>query len=169
MSEEQIVKRKKITLNQEELVRDISERVSRNIVKVLVPRMKKMIKEQFDNVIKDVLYENFMNTKKKVLSEDRVNTVEKVVNKSNQLKRNPAKPARKTNTSKISRELAEQYFGDDPLTDIIMEAEDAEEEENLMEQERLESDLIPSDQVDKGTVVDPDQIDYSQHLSRMGI
>jgi len=166
MSEEQVKNRKKITLNQEDLVREISERVSKNILKLLVPRMKKMIKEQFDNTIKDILYENFINTKKNVLSKDRINTAEKVVRTSNKQNKNPV---RKTNTSKISRELAEQYFGDDPLTDIIMEAEDAEEEEELLEQVKLESDLIPSDQVDKGNVVDPDQIDYSEHLSRLGI
>jgi len=167
MNEEQIVKKKKrITLNQEDLVREISEKVSRNIVKLLVPRMRKMIKEQFDNTIKDLLYENFMNTKKSILSEDRVNTVEKVINKSNTSKKIPLK---KTNTSKISRDLAKQYFGDDPLADIIMEAEDAEEEEELLEQERLESDLVPSDQIEKRNVVDPDQIDYSEHLSRLGI
>ena len=58
---------------------------------------------------------------------------------------------------------------DDPLLDMIINAEDPQEMENIKLQEQIEQPLVNSKEIDKGDMTMPENIDFNDRLEKLGI
>ena len=153
-------------------VADITESiisgVSKTLAKILLPRVRKMIREEIDRGMKDVMLE--------VIKSQGAGRVIEAVSQS------PAAPA-STQTAKEgitkrqarardrARQIVERNgMTNDPLMDMVINADDRQEEEDLKMEHQLALPMVESKDIGAGAqAVDPSQIDFSDRLEKLGI
>ena len=149
-------------------VADITESiisgVSKALAKILLPRVRKMIREEIDRGMKDIMLEV-------IRSQGSTQVIEAA----------PAGPAsiqsaketiaqRQNKSRQRARKIIERNGNsDDPLLDMIINAEDPQEMENIKLQEQIEQPLVNSKEIDKGDMTMPENIDFNDRLEKLGI
>ena len=149
-------------------VADITESiisgVSKALAKILLPRVRKMIREEIDRGMKDIMLEV-------IRSQGSTQVIEAA----------PAGPAsiqsaketiaqRQNKSRQRARKIIERNGqSNDPLLDMIINAEDPQEMENIKLQEQIEQPLVNSKEIDKGDMTMPENIDFNDRLEKLGI
>lgn len=149
-------------------VADITESiisgVSKTLAKILLPRVRKMIREEIDRGMKDIMLEV-------IRSQGSTQVIEAA----------PAGPAsiqsaketiaqRQNKSRQRARKIIERNGqSNDPLLDMIINAEDPQEIENIKLQEQIEQPMVNSKEIDKGDVTMPENIDFNDRLEKLGI
>ena len=149
-------------------VADITESiisgVSKALAKILLPRVRKMIREEIDRGMKDIMLEV-------IRSQGSTQVIEAA----------PAGPAsiqsaketiaqRQNKSRQRARKIIERNGNsDDPLLDMIINAEDPQEIQNIKLQEQIEQPLVNSKEIDKGDMTMPENIDFNDRLEKLGI
>ncbi len=149
-------------------VADITESiisgVSKALAKILLPRVRKMIREEIDRGMKDIMLEV-------IRSQGSTQVIEAA----------PAGPAsiqsaketiaqRQNKSRQRARKIIERNGNsDDPLLDMIINAEDPQEIQNIKLQEQIEQPMINSKEIDKGDMTMPENIDFNDRLEKLGI
>ena len=149
-------------------VADITESiisgVSKTLAKILLPRVRKMIREEIDRGMKDIMLEV-------IRSQGSTQVIEAA----------PAGPAsiqsaketiaqRQNKSRQRARKIIERNGqSNDPLLDMIINAEDPQEMENIKLQEQIEQPLVNSKEIDKGDMTMPENIDFNDRLEKLGI
>ena len=152
-----------------ELTKLIAEQVTKDVAKKLIPKLRRVVREEIDRSMKDMIYE--MVTKQQTpLQNDvvRENTVEFA----------PEQPAnvtsaktfiakRQASRSKAQQLIEKNFKNDDPFADLIMNAEDPQEALDLKEQQILNQPMKDIKDVDKHDKTLPENIDYSASMERL--
>ena len=149
-------------------VADITESiisgVSKALAKILLPRVRKMIREEIDRGMKDIMLEV-------IRSQGSTQVIEAA----------PAGPAsiqsaketiaqRQNKSRQRARKIIERNGqSNDPLLDMIINAEDPQEIQNIKLQEQIEQPMINSKEIDKGDMTMPENIDFNDRLEKLGI
>ncbi len=151
----------------------------KDMIKTILPRVRKTISEEIDRKVKDIVYESVINnkqkstqTKRQIVEEDY--DFEEETPSFQNVQRAKKSIANNQKARQKAKSIADQMFSDDPiLSEMIATAHDAEEELNervVMNHERItNSELIPISEVNGKEVVDPELIDYSEILERTGV
>ena len=151
-----------------ELTKLIAEQVTKDVAKKLIPKLRRVVREEIDRSMKDMIYE--MVTKQQTPLQDvvRENTVEFA----------PEQPAnvtsaktfiaqRQASRSKAQQLIEKNFKNDDPFADLIMNAEDPQEALDLKEQQILNQPMKDIKDVDKHDKTLPENIDYSASMERL--
>jgi len=149
-------------------VADITESiisgVSKSLAKIILPRVRKMIREEISRGMKDVMLEV-------IRSQGPAQVIEA----------SPAQPAsiqsaketiaqRQSRSRQRARKIIERNGqSNDPLLDMIINAEDPQEEQNIKLQEQMEKPMVSSKDIEKGDVIMPENIDFNDRLEKLGI
>ena len=149
-------------------VADITESiisgVSKRLPKILLPRVRKMIREEINRGMKDVVLEV-------IRSQSSAQVIEAA----------PAQPAsiqnaketiaqRQNKARQRARKIIERNGqSNDPLLDMIINAEDPQEEQHIKLQEQMEQPMVSSKDIEKGDVTMPENIDFNDRLEKLGI
>ena len=149
------------TIKFSELSETIVSGVSKNIAKLLLPRIRKMVKEEIDRGMKEVMLEvikaNGNNTIRETVSSPNVSAAKNVV-------------AQRQQSRDRARQIIEKKgLGDDPLMNMVVDAEDPAEMEKEKQQKLLESPMVNSKDIQQGEVVMPEQINFEEHLTKLGV
>ena len=142
-------------LRASDLTAAIVEGVSKSLAKILLPKVRKMIREEIARGMEQVI------------SETKVSSV--VAPASTQAAKETI--AQRQNRSRERARAIVEGAGrtDDPLLDMVINAEDPQEEKELMMQEQLQQPMVDSKEVQRGDVVSPENINFNDRLEKLGI
>ena len=152
-------------------VADITESiisgVSKSLAKILLPRVRKMIREEMDRGMKDIMLEVI-----------RSQSQQQVIEASPPRSSGPASTQtakegitkRQARARDRARQIVERSgMTNDPLMDMVINAGDRQEEEDLKIERQLSLPMVESKDISAGQAVDPSQIDFSDRLAKLGI
>ena len=148
-------------------VSDISESivsgVTKSLAKILLPRVRKMIREEINRGMKDVMLEVIKaQGSRQVVEQSSVESSTAVVKETIAKRQNRSRERARAIVEKAGR-------SDDPLLDMVINAEDPQEEKELMMQEQLQQPMIDSKEVQRGDIVSPENINFNYRLEKLGI
>ena len=148
-------------------VSDISESivsgVPKSLAKILLPRVRKMIREEINRGMKDVMLEVIKaQGSRQVVEQSSVESSTAVVKETIAKRQNRSRERARAIVEKAGR-------SDDPLLDMVINAEDPQEEKELMMQEQLQQPMIDSKEVQRGDIVSPENINFNDRLEKLGI
>ena len=148
-------------------VSDISESivsgVTKSLAKILLPRVRKMIREEINRGMKDVMLEVIKaQGSRQVVEQSSVESSTAVVKETIAKRQNRSRERARAIVEKAGR-------SDVPLLDMVINAEDPQEEKELMMQEQLQQPMIDSKEVQRGDIVSPENINFNDRLEKLGI
>lgn len=151
-----------------DLTSTIIEGVSKALAKILLPKVRKMIREEIDRGMKDIMLEVI-----------RSQGAGQVIESGSQQAAGPASTQtakegitqRQARARDRARQIVERNgMTNDPLMDMVINADDRQEEEDIKMEHQLALPMVESKDISAGTqIVDPSQIDFSDRLEKLGI
>ena len=146
-------------------VSDISESivsgVTKSLAKILLPRVRKMIREEIDRGMKDVMLE--------VIKAQGTSQISETSQPASTVAAKESIAKRQNKARDRARQIVERSGNTDPLLDMVVNADDPQEEEQLRIQEQLEQPMISSKDVLKGAPTMPENINFNDRLEKLGI
>jgi len=151
-----------------DLTSTIIEGVSKALAKILLPKVRKMIREEIDRGMKDIMLEVI-----------RSQGAGQVIESGSQQAASPSSTQtakegitkRQARARDRARQIVERNgITNDPLMDMVINADDRQEEEDIKMEHQLALPMVESKDISAGTqIVDPSQIDFSDRLEKLGI
>ena len=154
-----------------ELTKLIAEQVTKDVAKKLIPKLRRVVREEIDRSMKDMIYEMVMKQQTPLQ-----NVVEENVVQFD----SPAQPQnvstaknyiaqRQASRAKAQQILEDKFDNNDPFASLIMDAEDPQEEEQLKQEQILAGPMKKVTEVSKGDMTMPENIDFSAAMNKLGI
>jgi hypothetical protein len=138
---------------------DMSNMIAEEVIKVLAPKVRKIVREEINRGVKQIIKEQKINQQLNL-----VRSVDKTADDNlSESKEVIAKRAHE----KARSILQKRFSQDDPFADLIMNAEDPQEQQRIQEQQRLSKPLVKASEVTNGNVVAADQMDFSEMVDRI--
>lgn len=151
-----------------ELTKLIADQVTKDVARKLVPKLRKVVREEFDRSMKDMIYEMVVNQQKPLKSVVEENTVDFASERPQNTSAAKSLIAQRQASRNKAKEIIERSMGaDDPFADLIMSAEDPQEELDLKEQQILSQPMKDIKDVSKADRTLPENIDYSAAMERL--
>ena len=138
-----------------DLTSAIVEGVSKSLAKILLPKVRKMIREEIERGMSQMIVEAAPQNNTASSTQAAKETITQ----------------RQARARDRARQIVERNgMTGDPLMDMVINAEDQQEEQALQMQYQLDAPMVESKQVQPGTeAVDPSQIDFNDRLEKLGI
>ena len=153
-------------LNMTDLSIVITEAVKKSVSKMLLSRVRKIVREEIDRGMKQVMVE-IIKSQNQTMTEQ----PQSFLSNTDQAKTSIVQ--RQQKARERARAIVEKKGGPiDPLMDMVINAEDPNEEKQIQEQRQLNRPMVSSKDVVPGgdaAGLDPLNIDFSDRLERLGI
>ena len=153
-------------LKMTDLSKVITEAVKKSVSKMLLSRVRKIVREEIDRGMKQVMVE-IIKSQNQTMTEQ----PQSFLSNTDQAKTSIVQ--RQQKARERARAIVEKKGGPiDPLMDMVINAEDPNEEKQIQEQRQLNRPMVSSkDVVPGGDAAGLDQlnIDFSDRLERLGI
>ena len=157
-----------------ELTQLISEQVTKDLAKKLIPKMRRIVREEIDRSMKDMLYELVIKQQMPLRNNRNNNAVDDNVVQFNETAQpenvSSAKSfiaQRQASRTKAQQILENKFKEDDPFASLIMDADDPQEEENMKQEQMLAAPMKKIMEVSKGDVTMPENIDFTAAMDRL--
>ena len=151
-----------------ELTKLIAEQVTKDVAKKLIPKLRRVVREEIDRSMKDMIYEMVVKQQTPLQDVVRENTVEFAPEQpQNVTSAKTFIAQRQASRSKAQQLLEKSFKNDDPFADLIMNAEDPQEELDLKEEQILNQPMKNIKDVSKHDNTLPENIDYSASMERL--
>ena len=154
-----------------ELTQMIADQVTKDVAKKLIPKLRRIVREEIDRSIKDMLYEMVVKQQTPLRNNNFIEDDTVQFNEETQPENvSSAKnfiAKRQASRSKAQQILESKFKSDDPMSSLIMNAEDPQEELNLQQEQLMSTPLKNITEVSKGDMTMPENIDYTQHMERL--
>ena len=151
-----------------ELTKLIADQVTKDVARKLVPKLRKVVREEIDRSMKDMIYEMVVNQQKPLKSVVEENTVDFASERPQNTSAAKSLIAQRQASRNKAKEIIERSMGaDDPFADLIMSAEDPQEELDLKEQQILSQPMKDIKDISKSDQTLPENIDYSAAMERL--
>ena len=144
-----------------EISESIVSDVTKSLAKILLPRVRKMIREEIDRGMKDVMLE--------VIKAQGTSQISETSQPASTVAAKESIAKRQNKARDRARQIVERSGNTDPLLDMVVNADDPQEEEQLRIQEQLEQPMISSKDVLKGDPTMPENINFNDRLEKLGI
>ena len=154
-----------------ELTQMIADQVTKDVAKKLVPKLRRIVREEIDRSIKDMLYEMVVKQQTPLRNNNFIedNTIQ--FNEETQPENvSSAKnfiAQRQASRNKAQQILESKFKSDDPMASLIMDVEDPQEQLNIQQEQLMSTPLKNISEVSNGDKTMPENIDYSQHMDRL--
>lgn len=153
-------------LKMTDLSKVITEAVKKSVSKMLLSRVRKIVREEIDRGMKQVMVE-IIKSQNQTMTEQ----PQSFLSNTDQAKTSIVQ--RQQKARERARAIVEKKGGPiDPLMDMVINAEDPNEEKQIQEQRQLNRPMVSSKDVVPGgdaAGLDPLNIDFSDRLERLGI
>tara|TARA_R110000737_G_scaffold347660_1_gene379639 strand:- start:97 stop:576 length:480 start_codon:yes stop_codon:yes gene_type:complete len=151
-----------------ELTKLIAEQVTKDVAKKLIPKLRRVVREEIDRSMKDMIYEMVVKQQTPLQDVVRENTVEFTQERpQNASAAKTFIAQRQASRSKAQQLLEKNFKNDDPYADLIMSAEDPQEAMDLKEQQILNQPMKNIRDVSRNDNTLPENIDYSASMERL--
>ena len=153
-------------LKMTDLSKVITEAVKKSVSKMLLSRVRKIVREEIDRGMRQVMVE-IIKSQNQTMTEQ----PQSFLSNTDQAKTSIVQ--RQQKARERARAIVEKKGGPiDPLMDMVINAEDPNEEKQIQEQRQLNRPMVSSKDVVPGgdaAGLDPLNIDFSDRLERLGI
>ena len=153
-------------LKMTDLSKVITEAVKKSVSKMLLSRVRKIVREEIDRGMKQVMVE-IIKSQNQTMTEQ----PQSFLSNTDQAKTSIVQ--RQQKARERARAIVDKKgVAIDPLMDMVIKAEDPNEEKQIQEQRQLNQPMISSNDVVPGgdvAGVNPENIDFSDRLERLGI
>ena len=154
-----------------ELTQLIAEQVTKDVAKKLIPKLRRVVREEIDRSMKDMIYEMVMKqqTPLQNVVEENVVQFEAPSQPQNVSSAKNYIAQRQAARAKAQQILEKKFESDDPFASLIMDAEDPQEEEQLKHEQLLAGPMKKVTEVSKGDMTMPENIDFTAAMDKLGI
>tara|TARA_A100001037_G_C15120657_1_gene623648 strand:+ start:1030 stop:1515 length:486 start_codon:yes stop_codon:yes gene_type:complete len=154
-----------------ELTQLIAEQVTKDVAKKLIPKLRRVVREEIDRSMKDMIYEMVMKQQTPLQNVVEENVVQfeapsqpqNVSNAKNYIAQ------RQASRAKAQQILEKKFDADDPFASLIMDAEDPQEEADMKQEQILAGPMKKVTEVSKGDMTMPENIDFTAAMDKLGI
>ena len=154
-----------------ELTQMIADQVTKDVAKKLIPKLRRIVREEIDRSIKDMLYEMVVKQQTPLrnnnFAEDNTTQFNEETQPENVSAAKNFIAQRQASRAKSQQILERKFKSDDPMASLIMDVEDPQEELNLQQEQLMTSPMKKVADVNAGDKTMPENIDYSQHMERL--
>ena len=154
-----------MSIKTSELTKLISESVTRDVAKKLIPKLRRVVREEVERGMKDLLYEMVVKQGLPLRGNDTLQTEEERPKNVSTAKTFIAK--RQASRAKAQQLIENNFKDDDPFADLILSAEDPQEELNIQQEQMLDQPMKKSKDVSKGDGTMPENIDFTEHMEKL--
>ena len=148
-----------------ELTKLISESVTRDVAKKLIPKLRRVVREEVERSMKDLLYEMVVKQGLPLRGNDTLQTEEERPENVSSAKTFIAK--RQASRAKAQQLIEKNFKDDDPFADLILSAEDPQEDLELKQEQLLDQPMKKSKDVSKSDNIMPENIDFTEHMEKL--
>ena len=154
-----------------ELTRLIAEQVTKDVAKKLIPKLRRVVREEIDRSMKDMIYEMVMKQQIPLQNvvEENVVQFDPPAQPQNVSQAKNYIAQRQASRAKAQQLLEDKFAVDDPFASLIMDAEDPQEEEEMKQEQMLASPMKKITAVSKGDMTMPENIDFTAAMDKLGI
>ena len=154
-----------------ELTKLIAEQVTKDVAKKLIPKLRRVVREEIDRSMKDMIYEMVMKQQIPLQNvvEEKVAQFEVPSQPANVSEAKNYIAQRQASRAKAQQLLEDKFAVDDPFASLIMDAEDPQEEEEMKQEQMLASPMKKITEVSKGDMTMPENIDFTAAMDKLGI
>ena len=139
---------------------DMSSMIAEEVIKVLAPKVRKIVREEVNKGIKTLIKEQKIS--QQMMLSNNVN-----VNNNNDNLTETKEAIAKRAHDKARSILEKNFSKNDPFADLIMSAQDPQEQQRIEEQAKLSKPLVKASEVNKTNIVSADEMDFSEIISRL--
>ena len=154
-----------------ELTQMIADQVTKDVAKKLVPKLRRIVREEIDRSIKDMLYEMVVKQQTPLRNnnfiEDNTTQFNEETQPENVSSAKNFIAQRQASRNKAQQILESKFKSDDPMASLIMDVEDPQEQLNIQQEQLMSTPLKNISEVSNGDKTMPENIDYSQHMDRL--
>ena len=154
-----------------ELTQLISEQVTKDIAKKLIPKLRRVIREEIARSMKDMLYElvvkQQMPLRNNNVVEDNIAQFNETAQPENISSAKNFIAQRQASRAKAQNIIANNFKEGDPFASLIMNVEDPQEQLDLQQEQLMNKPMTKISEVDKSDVIMPEHIDYSESMERL--
>ena len=154
-----------MALKTSELTKLISESVTRDVAKKLIPKLRRVVREEVERGMKDLLYEMVIKQGLPLRGNDTLQTEEERPENVSSAKTFIAK--RQASRAKAQQLIEKNFKDDDPFADLILSAEDPQEDLELKQEQLLDQPMKKSKDVSKSDNIMPENIDFTEHMEKL--
>ena len=148
-----------------ELTKLIAEQVTNDVAKKLIPKLRRVVREEVERGMKDLLYEMVVKQGLPLRGNDTLHTEEERPKNVSTAKTFIAK--RQASRAKAQQLIENNFKDDDPFADLILSAEDPQEELDIQQEQMLDQPMKKSKDVSKGDGTMPENIDFTEHMEKL--
>ena len=154
-----------------ELTKLIAEQVTKDVAKKLIPKLRRVVREEIDRSMKDMIYEMVMKqqTPLQNVVEENVAQFDTPSRPQNVSSAKNYIAQRQASRAKAQQILENKFDADDPFASLIMDAEDPQEEEEMKQEQILSGPMKKITEVSKGDMTMPENIDFTAAMDKLGI
>ena len=153
-----------------ELTKLISESVTKDVAKQLIPKLRRVVREEVERGMKDLIYEMVVKQGVTLRGNDTVQngTVHTEEERPQNVSTAKTFIAKRQASRAKAKEILENTFSeDDPFADLILSAEDPQEDLDLKQEQMLNQPMKKSKDVSKGDSTMPENIDFTEHMEKL--
>ena len=153
-----------------ELTKLISESVTKDVAKKLIPKLRRVVREEVERGMKDLIYEMVVKQGVTLRGNDAVQngTVHTEEERPQNVSTAKTFIAKRQASRAKAKEILENTFSeDDPFADLILSAEDPQEDLDLKQEQMLNQPMKKSKDVSKGDSTMPENIDFTEHMEKL--
>ena len=151
-----------------ELTKLISDSINRDVAlahKKLIPKIRRVVREEVERGIKDLIYEMVVKQGLPLRGNDTLQTEEERPENVSSAKTFIAK--RQASRAKAQQLIEKNFKDDDPFADLILSAEDPQEDLELKQEQLLDQPMKKSKDVSKSDNIMPENIDFTEHMEKL--
>ena len=154
-----------------ELTKLIAEQVTKDVAKKLIPKLRRVVREEIDRSMKDMVYEMVLKQQVPLRNnnvvDDNIAQFNEAAQPENVSSAKSFIANRQASRAKAKHILESKFKSDDPLASLIMDTEDPQEELNIQQEHIMAAPMKDISEVSNGDMTMPENIDYSQHMERL--
>ena len=157
-----------MALKTSELTKLISDSINRDVAlahKKLIPKIRRVVREEVERGIKDLIYEMVVKQGLPLRGNDTLQTEEERPENVSSAKTFIAK--RQASRAKAQQLIEKNFKDDDPFADLILSAEDPQEDLELKQEQLLDQPMKKSKDVSKSDNIMPENIDFTEHMEKL--
>ncbi len=154
-----------------ELTQLIAEQVTKDVAKKLIPKLRRVVREEIDRSMKDMLYELVVKQQLPLRNnnvvDDNITQVNETAPPENISSAKNFIAQRQASRAKAQHIMENKFKEGDPFANLIMDAEDPQEQLDLQQEQLMNKPMTKITEVDKNDVIMPEHIDYSAAMERL--
>jgi len=144
---------------------DMSNMIAEEVMSSIEPTIRKVVREEIARGVKKIVQEN-KALREEIMQKNLFDQEGDFIGEQSSITNETRELIAKRSRDK-AKNIIEKQLGNDPYADLIMSAVDPNEEKQKIEDQKLSQPMVKSSEVQKGDMVDPLNMDFSDRMDRL--